>query len=60
MFRDQQAAIFFIGSLVVAMAMAVYFAFAGLYLEQGAEVKPENVGPVMTIGQWVEIFFLLS
>jgi nucleoside transporter len=60
MFRDQQAAIFFIGSLVVAMAMAVYFAFAALYLEQGAKVKPENVGPVMTIGQWVEIFFLFS
>jgi nucleoside transporter len=60
MFRDQQAAIFFLGSLVVAMAMAVYFAFAALYLEQGAKVKPENVGPVMTIGQWVEIFFLFS
>ena len=60
MFRDPQSAIFFAGSLVVAMAMAVYFAFAALFLEQGAKVKPENVGPVMTIGQWVEIFFLFS
>ena len=60
MFRDPAKAVFFIGALVVAMAMAVYFAFAGLFLEQGAGVKPENVGPVMTIGQWVEIFFLVS
>jgi nucleoside transporter len=60
MFRDTSAAIFFVGSLVIAMAMAVYFAFAALYLEQGIKVKPENVGPVMTLGQWVEIFFLIS
>lgn len=60
MFGETQAAIFFIGSLIIAMAMAVYFAFAGLYLEQDVKVKPENVGPIMTIGQWVEIFFLIS
>jgi MFS family permease len=60
MFRDPQAAIFFIGSLIIAMAMAVYFAFAALYLEQGAKVNPENIGPVMTIGQWVEIYFMLT
>jgi predicted MFS family arabinose efflux permease len=42
------------------MAMAIYFAFAALYLEQGAKVKPEDVGPVMTVGQWVEIFFLFT
>jgi nucleoside H+ symporter len=60
MFRDPDAAVFFIASLVIAMAMAVYFAFAALYLEQGAKVKPENIGPVMTLGQWVEIFFLFT
>jgi hypothetical protein len=60
MFRDREATIFFIGSLIIAMAMAVYFAFAALYLEQGARVKPENVGPMMTIGQWVEIIFLFT
>lgn len=60
MFRDLDAAVFFIASLVIAMAMAVYFAFAALYLEQGAKVKPENIGPVMTLGQWVEIFFLFT
>jgi nucleoside transporter len=60
MLGDPQAAIFFAGAFIIAMAMAVYFAFAALYLEQGAKVKSENVGPVMTIGQWIEIFFLLS
>jgi predicted MFS family arabinose efflux permease len=60
MFRDPDSAVFFIASLVIAMAMAVYFAFAALYLEQGAKVKPENIGPVMTLGQWVEIFFLFT
>ena len=60
MFRDRDSAVFFITSLVIAMAMAVYFAFAALFLEQGAKVKPENVGPVMTLGQWVEIFFLFT
>jgi nucleoside transporter len=60
MFRDPAAATFFVGSLIIAMAMAIYFAFAALYLEQGVKVKAENVGPVMTLGQWVEIFFLFT
>lgn len=60
MFRDPQATIFFAGALIIAMAMAIYFAFAALYLEQRANVRPDNVGPVMTIGQWVEIFFLYT
>lgn len=46
-------------SLIVAIAMAIYFAFAALFLEKSG-VKAHNVGPVMTIGQMVEIFFLLS
>ncbi len=60
MFQDPAAAVFFIGALVVAMAMAIYFAFAALFLEQGSKVKPENIGPVMTLGQWVEIIFLYT
>jgi predicted MFS family arabinose efflux permease len=60
MFRDPDSAVFFVASLIIAMAMAVYFAFAALFLEEGAKVKPENVGPVMTLGQWVEIFFLFT
>jgi predicted MFS family arabinose efflux permease len=60
MFGNPSAAVFFVASLVIAMAMAIYFAFAALFLEQGANVRPENVGPVMTLGQWVEIFFLFT
>jgi MFS family permease len=60
MFQDPQVAVFLVGSLIIAMAMAIYFAFAALFLEQGAGVRPQNVGPVMTIGQWVEIFFMLT
>jgi nucleoside transporter len=50
---------FFGVSLIIAMAMAVYFAFAALFLEKSG-VKPNNVGPVMTLGQAIEIFFMLS
>lgn len=46
-------------SLVISIAMAIYFAFAALFLEKSG-VKPHNVGPVMTLGQAVEIFFMLS
>jgi hypothetical protein len=60
MFGDTQSTIFFVGSLIIAMAMAIYFAFAALYLEQGAKVSPENIGPVMTIGQWVEVYFMFT
>jgi hypothetical protein len=60
MFEDPKVAVFFVGSVIIAMAMAIYFAFAALFLEQGAKIKSQNIGPVMTIGQWVEIFFMFS
>ncbi len=60
MFNDPKVAVFFAGSVIIAMAMAIYFAFAALYLEEGAKIKSQNIGPVMTIGQWVEIFFMFS
>jgi hypothetical protein len=46
-------------SLVVSIAMAIYFAFAALFLEKSG-VDAHNVGPVMTLGQAVEIFFMLA
>ena len=46
-------------SLIISIAMAVYFAFAALFLEKSG-VRPHNVGPVMTLGQAVEIIFMLS
>jgi nucleoside transporter len=57
MFRELP--VFMSVSLIVAIAMAIYFAFAALFLEKSG-VKAHNVGPVMTLGQAVEIFFMLA
>ena len=51
--------IFFLVTFVGAMAMGLYFAFGALFLEKTG-VPPRTVGPVMTIGQWIEIFFMLA
>jgi len=53
-------AIFLLVTLIISMAMAFYFSFGALFLEQGAKVKSQNVGPYMTLGQWVEIIFMLA
>ena len=42
------------------MAMGFYFAFGALFLEKNTDVDPQNVGPMMTLGQIVEIAFMLS
>ena len=60
MFQDPSAAIFLTASFLMTIALAFYFSFTALYLEDGIKVKPANVGPLMTIGQWVEIIFMLS
>jgi hypothetical protein len=52
--------VFLIVSLVISMAMGFYFAFGALFLEKNARVEPQNVGPIMTLGQIVEIVFMLS
>jgi hypothetical protein len=52
-------AVFFSVTFVAAMAMGLYFAFGALFLEKSG-VTPKIVGPVMAIGQWIEIFFMLS
>jgi nucleoside transporter len=51
--------VFFTVTFVAAMAMGLYFAFAALFLEKTG-VPANVVGPVMTIGQWIEIFFMLT
>ena len=51
--------VFFGVSFVTAMAMGLYFAFTALYLEDSG-VRSNLVGPVMTIGQMIEIFFMLT
>jgi MFS family permease len=58
LFSETEYAVFFVVSFLITIALAFYYSFAGLYLEQGVGVKSENVGPLMTIGQWVEIPFL--
>src|SRR5262245_4816699 len=53
-------AIFYSISFLITIALAFYYSFTSLYLEQRVGVRPGNVGPLMTIGQWSEIFFLLA
>jgi len=56
---DFSFAVFFGVSFFITLALAFYYGWTALYLESDAGVKPENVGPLMTIGQWMEIIFLL-
>lgn len=51
--------VFFGVSFVTAMAMGLYFAFTALYLEESG-VRANLVGPLMTTGQMIEIFFMLT
>jgi len=51
--------VFFGVTFIAAIAMGLYFAFSALFVEQSG-VSARVVGPVMTIGQWIEIFFMLS
>ena len=60
MFQDPSAAVFLTASFLMTIALAFYYSFTALYLEDGVKVKAANVGPLMTIGQWVEIVFMLT
>jgi nucleoside transporter len=60
LFQQPGPAVFLVAVFLVSIALAFYYSFTALYLEQGVKVRPENVGPLMTIGQWVEIAFMLS
>src|SRR5262249_30976731 len=60
LFSERPMAVFFTVSFLITIALAFYYSFTALYLERGIRVKPQNVAPLMTIGQWVEIGFLLS
>ena len=46
--------IFFGVTFIAAIGMGLYFAFAALFLEKTG-VEGNKIGPVMTIGQWIEI-----
>jgi nucleoside transporter len=58
--NDKSFAVFFGISFLITIALAFYYSFTSLYLEQKIKVQPGNVGPLMTIGQWSEIVFLLA
>jgi nucleoside transporter len=57
--QERSFAVFFGVSFLITIALAFYYGFTSLYLEQKVRVRPGNVGPLMTIGQWMEIIFLL-
>jgi nucleoside transporter len=57
---DFSFAVFFGVSFFITLALAFYYSWTALFLENSAGVKPENVGPLMTVGQWVEIFFMFT
>jgi hypothetical protein len=58
--KDPSFAVFFGVSFFITIALAFYYSFTALYLETAIGVKPKNVGPLMSIGQWMEIIFLLG
>jgi nucleoside transporter len=58
--KEPSFAIFFGVSFLVTIALAFYFSFTAIFLERRIGVNTENIGPLMTIGQMVEIFFMFS
>lgn len=60
LFQDVKFAAFFTVSFFITIALAFYYSFTPLFLESEMKVAPKNVGPVMSIGQWVEIGFMLT
>ncbi len=60
LFSDPSFAVFFGISFLITIALAFYFSFTSLYLEQHIGIRPPNIGPLMSIGQCFEIIFLVS
>jgi nucleoside transporter len=58
--QEQSFAVFFGISFLITIALAFYYSFTSLFLEQRVRVRSDLVGPLMTIGQWAEIIFLLA
>jgi nucleoside transporter len=58
--QETSFAVFFGVSFLITIALAFYYSFTSLFLEQKVGVRPDLVGPLMTIGQWMEIIFLLA
>src|SRR5205814_3793380 len=58
--EEPSFAVFFGVSFLITLALAFYYSFTALYLENALGVRPENVGPLMTVAQWVEIIFMFT
>jgi MFS family permease len=58
--KETSFAVFFGVSFLITIALAFYYSFTSLFMEQRVGVQPGNVPPLMTIGQWMEIFFLVG
>jgi MFS family permease len=58
--KEPSFAVFFGVSFLITLALAFYYSFTALFLEKGLHVKPQNIGSLMTIGQWVEIIFMFT
>lgn len=57
---NPEYAAFFGISFLITIGLAFYYGFTSLFLEQKIGVRSDNVGPLMTIGQWSEMIFLLA
>lgn len=58
--QEPRFAIFFGVSFIITIALAFYYSFTPLFLEKGVNVNAKDVGPLMSIGQWCEIGFMLT
>jgi nucleoside transporter len=58
--REPAFAVFYGVSFFITLALSFYYSWTGVFLEKKVGVQSENVGPLMTIGQWVEIFFMFT
>ena len=56
--KDPSFAAFFGVSFLISLALSVYFSFTALFLEQDSKISPDNIGPVMSIGQWFEVLVM--
>lgn len=58
--KEPSFAVFFGVSFLITIALAFYYSFTSLFLERRVGVRSNTVGPLMTIGQWSEIGFMLA
>ena len=58
--REPSFAVFFGVSFLISLALAFYFSFTAIFLEKKVGVRSDNVGPLMTIGQWAELGLMFS